>query len=47
MYGCQVSQPAGYCNGATPVDRNILGTGGQGLPLSTNVQAITPAAVFR
>jgi outer membrane receptor protein involved in Fe transport len=39
LYGCQVGQPAGYCNGATAIDTNNLGTGGQGLPLSTNVQA--------
>ncbi len=39
LYGCQVAQPAGYCNGATAIDTNNLGTGGQGLPLSTNVQA--------
>ncbi|HEY2783017.1 MAG TPA: TonB-dependent receptor [Steroidobacteraceae bacterium] len=39
LYGCQVAQPAGFCNGATAVDSNNLGTGGQGLPLSTNVNA--------
>jgi outer membrane receptor protein involved in Fe transport len=39
LYGCQVAQPAGYCKGATAVDTNNLGTGGQGLPLSTDVQA--------
>jgi outer membrane receptor protein involved in Fe transport len=39
LYGCQVPQPAGYCNGTTAVDTNNLGPGGQGLPLSTNVQA--------
>jgi hypothetical protein len=39
LYGCQVPQPAGYCNGATAIDTNNLGTGGQGLPLSTNVNA--------
>jgi outer membrane receptor protein involved in Fe transport len=39
LYGCQVAQPAGYCNGATAVDTNNLGPGGQGLPLATNVQA--------
>jgi outer membrane receptor protein involved in Fe transport len=25
LYGCQVAQPAGYCNGATPVDTNNYG----------------------
>jgi outer membrane receptor protein involved in Fe transport len=39
IYGCQVPQPAGYCTGGTAVDTNNLGTGGQGLPLATNVQA--------
>ncbi|HME39238.1 MAG TPA: TonB-dependent receptor [Steroidobacteraceae bacterium] len=39
LYGCQVAQPAGYCNGATAVDSNNLGAGGQGLPLATNVSA--------
>ena len=39
LYGCQVAQPAGYCNGATAVDSNNLGPGGQGLPLSYNIQA--------
>lgn len=47
LYGCQVPQPAGYCNpDGTPVDTNNLGTdgtlnsGGLGLPLGTNVQAV-------
>lgn len=39
LYGCQVPQPAGFCNGATAVDSNNLGAGGQGLPLTTNVIA--------
>jgi outer membrane receptor protein involved in Fe transport len=39
LYGCQVAQAAGYCNGATATDTNNLGTNGQGLPLSTNVNA--------
>jgi outer membrane receptor protein involved in Fe transport len=39
LYGCGVAQPAGFCNGATAVDTNNLGTGGQGLPVSTNVSA--------
>jgi hypothetical protein len=48
LYGCQVPQPAGFCNGATAVDTNnyalvngvpSLSGNGQGLPLSTNVNA--------
>jgi hypothetical protein len=39
LYGCQTPQPTGYCNGATAIDTNNLGTKGQGLPLSTNVTA--------
>ena len=46
LYGCQVPQPAGYCNpDGTPVDKNNFGSDGKlnsdglGLPLSTNVQA--------
>ena len=40
LYGCQVPEPAGYCNGTTAVDTNNLGTNGQGLPLADNIQAI-------
>jgi outer membrane receptor protein involved in Fe transport len=39
LYGCQVAQPTGFCNGATAVDSNNLGPNGQGLPLATNVNA--------
>ncbi|HEY6923990.1 MAG TPA: TonB-dependent receptor plug domain-containing protein, partial [Steroidobacteraceae bacterium] len=39
LYGCQVPQPAGYCNGATATDTNNLGTNGQGLPPGLNVNA--------
>jgi outer membrane receptor protein involved in Fe transport len=39
LYGCGVAQPAGYCNGATAIDANNLGAGGQGLPTSTAVAA--------
>ncbi len=39
IYGCQVPQPTGFCNGGTAIDTNNLGVGGQGLPLSTNVNA--------
>ncbi|HUO19081.1 MAG TPA: TonB-dependent receptor [Steroidobacteraceae bacterium] len=35
LYGCQMAAPAGYCNGATAVDTNNLGPGGQGLPVGT------------
>jgi outer membrane receptor protein involved in Fe transport len=41
LYGCQVPQPTGFCNGTTAIDSNNLGTNGQGLPLSTNVSAHT------
>jgi hypothetical protein len=39
LYGCQVAQPGGFCNGPTAIDSNNLGVGGQGLPLATNVNA--------
>jgi outer membrane receptor protein involved in Fe transport len=51
LYGCQVPQPAGYCNGSTPVDLQNYGImngaitypnaggPGTGLPTSYNVQA--------
>ena len=39
LYGCGVAQPAGFCNGTTALDTNNLGPGGQGLPVSTNVNA--------
>lgn len=42
LYGCQIPQPSGYCDGATAVDTNNLGTDGQGLPLSDNVVATLP-----
>jgi hypothetical protein len=41
LYGCQLPQAPGYCNGATAVDTNSnLGPGGQGLPLFYNINAI-------
>jgi len=40
LYGCQTPQSAGYCNGATAVDTNNLGPGGQGLPLSYNISPV-------
>ena len=39
LYGCQVPQPAGYCNGNVPVDANNLGPGGAGLSPALNIQA--------
>src|SRR5579875_1703579 len=42
LYGCQVSQPAGYCNGSTAVDSNNLGPNGQGLPTGYNIAATLP-----
>ena len=42
LYGCQVAQAAGLCNGATATDTNNLGPNGQGLPLATNVNARLP-----
>ncbi len=38
LYGCNVAQPAGYCNGATAVDTYNL-NGGQGYPTSYNISA--------
>ncbi|MDE2447353.1 MAG: TonB-dependent receptor [Gammaproteobacteria bacterium] len=41
LYGCNYQpEPAGWCNGSSPVDSNNLGTGGKGYPLSTNIQAV-------
>lgn len=42
LYGCQVAQPAGYCNGGSAVDTNNLGPGGQGLPPGYDVVATLP-----
>lgn len=43
LYGCQVAQPAGYCNpDGTAVDTNNLGPNGEGLPLGTGVVATLP-----
>jgi hypothetical protein len=39
LYGCQVAQPAGYCNLATAIDSNNLGPNGQGLSPALNVSA--------
>ena len=38
LYGCNVPQPTGYCNGTTAVDANNL-NGGQGYPSSYNIAA--------
>ncbi|MBU6417058.1 MAG: TonB-dependent receptor plug domain-containing protein, partial [Xanthomonadaceae bacterium] len=43
LYGCQVAQPAGYCNpDGTAVDTNNLGPNGEGLSPGTNVAATLP-----
>ncbi|HJP99650.1 MAG TPA: TonB-dependent receptor plug domain-containing protein [Rhodanobacteraceae bacterium] len=42
LYGCQIAQPTGYCNGSTAIDANNLGTNGQGLPPSYDVVATLP-----
>jgi outer membrane receptor protein involved in Fe transport len=40
LYGCQVAQPAGFCDSTgKAIDSNNLGVNGQGLPLATNVNA--------
>ena len=39
LYGCNVPEPTGWCNGTTPVDTNNL-NGGKGYPTSTNIQAV-------
>ena len=42
LYGCQVPQPTGYCDGATAIDANNLGPNGQGLPPDYNIAATLP-----
>lgn len=39
LYGCNMSEPAGWCNGSTPTDKNNL-NGGVGYPLNQNIQAV-------
>ncbi|MGB6487307.1 MAG: TonB-dependent receptor [Steroidobacteraceae bacterium] len=40
LYGCNVQEPAGWCNGTTPADKNNL-NGGLGFnPTTTNIQAL-------
>lgn len=40
LYGCNVAEPAGWCNGTTPADRNNL-NGGLGYdPATTSIQAL-------
>ncbi len=39
LYACNVSEPAGWCNGTTPVETNNLGPGGKGYPVSQNIEA--------
>ena len=40
LYGCNMSEPAGWCNGSSPVDTNNLGPGGKGYPVSQNIEAL-------
>lgn len=42
LYGCQIAQPAGYCDGSTAIDANNLGPNGQGLPPGYDVSATLP-----
>ena len=40
LYGCNVAEPAGWCNGTSPVDSNNLGPGGKGFdPAVYDIQA--------
>jgi outer membrane receptor protein involved in Fe transport len=40
LYGCNVAEPAGWCNGTTPTDKNNL-NGGVGFnPANYNIQAL-------
>ena len=40
LYGCNVPEPAGWCNGTTPADKNNL-NGGLGFnPATYNIQAL-------
>ena len=39
LYGCQVAEPTGFCNGSTAIDANNLGPHGQGLSPNLNVSA--------
>jgi outer membrane receptor for Fe3+-dicitrate len=40
LYGCQVAEPTGFCNGSTAIDANNLGPHGQGLSPSLGVSAV-------
>lgn len=42
LYGCQIPQPTGYCDGANAIDTNNLGPNGQGLPPGYDVVATLP-----
>jgi outer membrane receptor protein involved in Fe transport len=42
LYGCQIPQPTGYCDGANAIDTNNLGPNGQGLPPGYGVVATLP-----
>lgn len=39
LYGCNMSEPTGWCNGASPVDSNNL-NGGKGYPVNQNIEAL-------
>jgi outer membrane receptor protein involved in Fe transport len=39
LYGCNVPEPSGWCNGTTPADKNNL-NGGLGYPASYDIQAL-------
>ena len=39
LYGCQVAEPTGFCNGTTAIDKNNLGPNGQGLSPNLGISA--------
>jgi outer membrane receptor protein involved in Fe transport len=39
LYGCNVPEPSGWCNGTTPTDKNNL-NGGLGYPANYDIQAL-------
>jgi outer membrane receptor protein involved in Fe transport len=40
LYGCNVPEPSGWCNGTTPADKNNL-NGGLGYPANYDIQALS------
>ncbi len=40
LYGCNMAEPAGWCNGTTPIDKNNLNGGVGYNPSTTNIQAL-------